>query len=149
MQGDAGIVSLCEDGIVSKWIRTVSLEVPPPLFFVPFMYNALSTQGQNHWQWAKIVDAGTEHRQDDEAICFAYMYDRIAIAFPKLGVKVWQWIKGIFPSYISVWSLLTPSGVFYSGTWQAQRSILRQNVTSIQFVEDGRALLGGTRDGVL
>lgn len=35
------------------------------------------------------------------------------------------------------------------GTWQPQRSILRQNVTAIRFVEDGSALLGGTRDGVL
>lgn len=35
------------------------------------------------------------------------------------------------------------------GTWQAQRSILRQNVTTIKFVEEGAALLGGTRDGVL
>jgi hypothetical protein len=38
---------------------------------------------------------------------------------------------------------------YRSGTWQQQRSILRQNVTSIKFVEDGEALLGGTRDGVL
>ncbi|ETW85403.1 hypothetical protein HETIRDRAFT_407473 [Heterobasidion irregulare TC 32-1] len=35
------------------------------------------------------------------------------------------------------------------GTWQSQRSILRQNVTAIKFVEDGDALLGGTKDGVL
>jgi len=106
MQGDAGIVSLDEDGVVSKWTRT----------------------GQNHWQWAKILDAGNEPRQDDETICFAYKRDRIAVAFPRTGVKVWLWTKG---------------------TWQPQRSILRQNVTSIKFVEEGDALLGGTRDGVL
>lgn len=35
------------------------------------------------------------------------------------------------------------------GTWLPQRSILRQNVTVIKFVEDGAALLGGTTDGVL
>lgn len=35
------------------------------------------------------------------------------------------------------------------GTWQPQRSILRQNVTCIKFVEDGEALIGGTSDGVL
>ena len=35
------------------------------------------------------------------------------------------------------------------GTWQAQRSIVRPNVTAIKFVDDGGALLGGTRDGVL
>ena len=36
-----------------------------------------------------------------------------------------------------------------AGTWQPQRSILRQNVTSIKFVQDGEALIGGTSDGVL
>jgi len=35
------------------------------------------------------------------------------------------------------------------GTWLAQRSILRQNVSAIKFVEDGEALVGGTRDGAL
>jgi hypothetical protein len=90
MQGDAGLVSLCEDGIISKWTRTVSIV----FVFRMLSYIHVSTQGQNHWQWAKIVDAGTEHRQDNEAVCFAYMRDRIAVSFPKLGVKVWQWIKG-------------------------------------------------------
>jgi hypothetical protein len=56
------------------------------------------------------------------------MRDRIAVAFPRIGVKVWLWVKG---------------------TWQPQRSILRQNVTAIKFVGDGEALLGGTKDGVL
>jgi hypothetical protein len=57
------------------------------------------TQGQNHWSWAKIVDAGTEQGQNEEAVCFAYMGDRIAVSFPKMGVKVWQWIKGMDSAY--------------------------------------------------
>ncbi|KAG6375894.1 hypothetical protein JVT61DRAFT_2761 [Boletus reticuloceps] len=101
MSDDMGVVSLGRDGVISKWTRT----------------------NQNHWQWAKLLDAGKE-----DSICFAYRRDRIAVAFPRIGVKVWIWIKG---------------------TWQPQRSILRQNVTSIQFVEDGEALIGGTSDGVL
>jgi len=92
MQGDAGILSLGEDGIVSKWTRTVSNGCH--VAYSTIIYNQASTQGQNHWQWAKIVDAGTEHKHDTDAVCFAYMRDRIAISFPKLGVKVWQWIKG-------------------------------------------------------
>jgi hypothetical protein len=64
------------------------------VLYSTIIYNQASTQGQNHWQWAKIVDAGTEHKHDTDAVCFAYMRDRIAISFPKLGVKVWQWIKG-------------------------------------------------------
>lgn len=46
-------------------------------------------QNQNHWQWAKLLDAGKE-----DSICFAYQRDRIAVAFPRIGVKVWIWIKG-------------------------------------------------------
>jgi hypothetical protein len=38
---------------------------------------------------------------------------------------------------------------FATGMWQPQRSILRRNVTSIKFVEEGEALVGGTADGVL
>ncbi|KAG1729774.1 hypothetical protein EDB19DRAFT_1897142 [Suillus lakei] len=101
MADDNGIITLGQDGTISKWTRN----------------------NQNHWQWAKLLDAGKE-----ESISFTYNRDRLAVAFPRFGVKVWLWIKG---------------------TWQPQRSILRQNVTCIKFVEDGEALLGGTSDGVL
>ncbi|KAG0706497.1 hypothetical protein DFH29DRAFT_798205 [Suillus ampliporus] len=103
MLDDNGVITLGQDGVISKWTRNAS--------------------NQNHWQWAKLLDAGKE-----ESICFTYSRDRLAVAFPRFGVKVWLWIKG---------------------TWQPQRSILRQNVTCIKFVEDGEALLGGTSDGVL
>ncbi|KAF5386987.1 hypothetical protein D9615_001964 [Tricholomella constricta] len=107
IDGDSGVVSLAEDGLVSKWTRS----------------------GVNHWQWAKVLDAGkNDRRSEDDQVCLAYMRDRIAVSFPRTGVKVWVWSKG---------------------TWQSQRSILRQNVTAIRFVEDGAALVGGTRDGVL
>lgn len=36
-----------------------------------------------------------------------------------------------------------------TGSWRAQRSITRTNVTALKFIDDGDALLGGTRDGVL
>ncbi|KAG2360440.1 hypothetical protein BDR07DRAFT_1412417 [Suillus spraguei] len=101
MADDNGIITLGQDGMISKWTRN----------------------NQNHWQWAKLLDAGKE-----ESISFTYNRDRLAVAFPRFGVRVWLWIKG---------------------TWQPQRSILRQNVTCIKFVEDGEALLGGTSDGVL
>src|SRR5260370_2368350 len=35
------------------------------------------------------------------------------------------------------------------GSWQSQRAIDRQNVTAIEFIDGGTALLGGTKDGVL
>jgi len=97
------------------------------------------SQNQNHWQWAKLLDAGKE-----ESISFTYNRDRIAVAFPRFGVRVWLWIKGLCFSRVSE-SIIRS----VTGTWQPQRSILRQNVTCIKFVEDGEALLGGTSDGVL
>ncbi|KAG5723954.1 hypothetical protein E4T56_gene9735 [Termitomyces sp. T112] len=107
MEGDAGVVSLGEDGLVSKWTKS----------------------GINHWQWAKVLDAGkNDGRADDDKICLAYVRDRIAVSYPRVGVRVWIWSKG---------------------TWQAQRSILRQNVTAITFVDGGAAIIGGTRDGVV
>ncbi|KAK2460668.1 hypothetical protein APHAL10511_007138 [Amanita phalloides] len=105
LEGDIGVVTLGEDGIVGKWTRV----------------------GGNFWQWAKIVDAGCEKGVENKT-CLAYYRDRIAVSFPRTGVKMWIWLKG---------------------TWQAQRSIVRPNVTAIRFVDDGAALLGGTRDGVL
>lgn len=35
------------------------------------------------------------------------------------------------------------------GSWQSQRPIDRQNVTAIEFIDGGAALVGGTKDGVL
>src|SRR6267154_97832 len=96
-------------------------------------------QNQNHWQWAKLLEAGKE-----ESICFTYRRDRLAVAFPRFGVKVWLWIKGLCLSQVSKCIVRS-----VTGTWRPQRSILRQNVTCIKFVEDGDALLGGTSDGVL
>ncbi|KAK0225196.1 hypothetical protein EDD85DRAFT_777722, partial [Armillaria nabsnona] len=104
--GSSGIITLQEDGVVSKWIRT----------------------GSNQWHWTKIVNAGKDKGAEEGSMCLAYGRDRVAVSLPHSGVKIWIWNKG---------------------TWQFQRSILRQNVTAIKFVHDGTALLGGTRDGVL
>ncbi|EIW85520.1 hypothetical protein CONPUDRAFT_142052, partial [Coniophora puteana RWD-64-598 SS2] len=102
MMDGKSLLTLARDGVVSQWTRD-------PL-------------GQ--WQWTKLLDAGKE-----EAACLAHRRDRLAIGFPRLGVKLWIRNK--------------------AGNWLPQRSILRQNVTAIQFLDDGEALLGGTGDGVL
>ncbi|KAF6764688.1 WD40-repeat-containing domain protein [Ephemerocybe angulata] len=106
LEGDAGVIVLTDDGLVSKWTKI----------------------GPNAWKWAKVLNAGDDLRSDQDPICFAYAKDRIAVSFPRLGVKVW---------------------IFSNGVWHVQRSILRQNVTAITFMENGEALLGGTRDGAL
>ncbi|THG98048.1 hypothetical protein EW026_g4079 [Hermanssonia centrifuga] len=106
MERDAGVVTMGENGIVSTWTRSA----------------------QNKWQWAKILDVSRDRRLDDDPSCLAFFRDRIAIASPRFGVKVWLFIKG---------------------TWLPQRAILRQNVTALKFIEDGEAMIGGTTDGVL
>ncbi|KAG1811027.1 cytochrome P450 [Suillus variegatus] len=40
------------------------------------------SQNQSHWQWAKLLDAGKE-----ESISFTYNRDRLAVAFPRFGVR--------------------------------------------------------------
>jgi len=105
MDHDSGVVTLGDNGIVSTWTRNA----------------------QNKWQWAKILDARGRQSSEDPA-CMAFVRDRIAIAFPRAGVKIWLFIKG---------------------TWLPQRAIIRQNVTALRFIQDGEALIGGTSDGVL
>ncbi|CAL1703375.1 unnamed protein product [Somion occarium] len=102
---DSGVVTLGDNGIVSTWTRNV----------------------QNKWQWAKILDAGGRG-SNEQPTCLAFGGDRIAIAFPQAGVKVWLFVKG---------------------TWFPQRSILQHNVSAIKFVDGGDALIGATGDGVL
>jgi hypothetical protein len=52
------------------------------------------------------------------------------------------------PCYVSKKRKLTVI-ITGTGSWRAQRSITRTNVTALKFIDDGDALLGGTRDGVL
>jgi hypothetical protein len=91
MAGDSGVVSLAEDGVVSKWTKSVSVF---GIEIIPVRIESIM-KGQNNWQWAKILDAGNDRRPEDDMICLAYMRDRIAVAFPRIGVKVWLWVKGM------------------------------------------------------
>ncbi|KAI0078147.1 hypothetical protein K474DRAFT_1771230 [Panus rudis PR-1116 ss-1] len=106
MEHDSGVVTLGDNGIVSTWTRNA----------------------QNKWQWAKILDASGSRQATERPTCLAFGIDRIAIAYPTSGVKMWLFIKG---------------------TWLPQRSILRSNVAALKFVHDGDALIGATTDGVL
>ncbi|KAJ7491170.1 hypothetical protein FB451DRAFT_1023316, partial [Mycena latifolia] len=105
--GEAAVMSLGEDGVLSKWTRG---------------------QNQNQWEWGRLFNVGSEKRAPDDVVCLAHARDRIAVAFPLTGVKVWKWHKG---------------------TWLPQRSIMRTNVTALKFIEGGDALLGGTREGAV
>jgi len=64
-------------------------------------------QGGNQWHWAKLLEASSDHRPGADPTSFAYMRDRIAIAFPRVGVKVWLWVKGLFVSLLYTARLMT------------------------------------------
>lgn len=92
-----------------------------------------------------MLDASGEFKPGDRPTCFAYTKDRIAVAYPQMGVKVWLWINGKFCSS----GILGRGLSLLAGMWQQQRSILRHHVTNIRFVEGGKAIFGGTSDCVL
>ncbi|KAJ7243435.1 hypothetical protein B0H12DRAFT_1131088 [Mycena haematopus] len=104
---EATVMSLDEDGELRKWAKIGQ---------------------QSQWQWARVITVDAEDRAPGDTVCLACARDRIAIAFPKTGVKVWIWCKG---------------------SWRPQRSIMRKNVTALKFIDGGDALLGGTREGVV
>ncbi|KDR81902.1 hypothetical protein GALMADRAFT_240187 [Galerina marginata CBS 339.88] len=105
MQGDAGVMTLTVDGMVSTW-----------------------TRNGKEWQFSKLLMIPDVAFLDHPAnASLVYAKDRIAVTIPS-GVKVWLLINN---------------------TWQPQRDIVRSGVTMIRFVQDGNALVGGCRDGVL
>ena len=53
-----------------------------------------SVKPTGEWAWARMLDASGEFRPGDRPTCFAYMKDRIAVAYPQMGVKVWMWVNG-------------------------------------------------------
>lgn len=78
------------------------------------------------WACERVSEAPTGAQ--DQPTALAHAHGRVAAAFAKYGVRIW--VRG-------------------ERGWTAQRSVLRQNVSSVKFVEEGSALLGGTKDGVL
>jgi WD40 repeat protein len=80
------------------------------------------------WNGRHLADTVVVTTPEDAPTALAYNGDRIAASFPKFGVYIWT---------------------MKQGSWQPQRPIDRQNVTAIEFIDGGAALLGGTKDGVL
>ncbi|KAF8164009.1 WD40-repeat-containing domain protein, partial [Pholiota molesta] len=81
----------------------------------------------NEWKFARLLMVA-DARVADIPFCMAYAKDRIAVSMPS-AVKVWLLISG---EHLAT-----------------QREIVRSGVTALKFVQDGNALIGGCRDGVL
>ncbi|KAJ7063593.1 hypothetical protein C8F01DRAFT_84045 [Mycena amicta] len=81
-----------------------------------------------NWERIPLVCVSPEQCSADDKLCLTVVRGRIAVSCPRFGVYVWIWSKG---------------------SWVAQRSISRTNVTALKFIDEGNALVGGTRDGVL
>lgn len=143
IEDSSGVVSLGELGEISRWTSLVC----PPFQLVSSVEKLNGNWGKpsGKWAWARILDASDIFRPGNRPTCFAYMKDRIAVAYPQMGVRVWLWVNGKFRWF----DVLTPWFNPLVGMWQKQRSILSFNVTNIRFVEGGNALFGGTSGFVL
>lgn len=51
------------------------------------------------WQWAKLLDVNAGRATRECPSCLAIVKDRIAIAMPSEGVKVWMFMKGAHLMY--------------------------------------------------
>jgi hypothetical protein len=142
MENDSGVVSLGELGEINRWTKLVRTAFLEPRVG---KLNGKISKPTREWAWARMLDASGEFKPGDRPTCFAYMKDRIAVAYPQMGVKVWLWVNGKFPECDVPVYQFNPS----AGMWQQQRSILRHHVTNIRFVEGGKAIFGGTSDSVL
>ncbi|KIK54493.1 hypothetical protein GYMLUDRAFT_206476 [Collybiopsis luxurians FD-317 M1] len=82
LEDDGGVVSLGEDGMISKWART----------------------SYNHWQWAKVVDIGIapSYVGGQSGMRLAYHKDKIAVSLPAEGIKIWFWVKGSWQAQRSI-----------------------------------------------
>ncbi|KAF7294665.1 hypothetical protein MIND_01003400 [Mycena indigotica] len=80
------------------------------------------------WDRIPIVCVSPEQYSLDDELRLTVLGGRIAISCPRFGVNVWIWSKG---------------------SWVAQRSISRKNITALKFIEGGDALIGGTLEGVV
>ena len=94
MENDSGVVSLGELGEINRWTKLVCS---------PFLVKVRRREAEwelvkptGEWAWARMLDASGEFRPGDRPTCFAYMKDRIAVAYPQMGVKVWLWVNGEF-----------------------------------------------------
>lgn len=54
----------------------------------------IQSAATNRWVYAKMLKVEVEKITDANNVCFAYMNDRFAIAFPRSGVHTWIWQKG-------------------------------------------------------
>ena len=92
MENDSGVVSLGELGEINRWTKLVCITSGRESK-VGGLNGKLEKQ-TGEWAWARMLDASGEFKPGDRPTCFAYMKDRIAVAYPQMGVKVWLWING-------------------------------------------------------
>jgi hypothetical protein len=130
MGDDAGVLALYSDGALMRWTRPGS-STPP--------------RAHDVWNGRHLSEPVPVATPEEAPTALACSGDRIAASFPKYGVYIWMLKQG--KRVIPVASCTKVDRVI--GSWQPQRPIDRQNVTAIEFIDGGAALLGGTKDGVL
>ena len=94
MENDSGVVSLGELGDISLWKKMVCSPFLVEVRCLEAEWELVKPTGG--WAWARMLDASDEFPPGDRPTCFAYLKDRIAVAYPQIGVKVWLWVNGEF-----------------------------------------------------
>lgn len=79
MDDDAGLLALCADGALLRWARPAG-DTPPRTHDV--------------WNWSIIAEPAIGTALDDAPTALAYRRDRIAVSFPKFGVRIWLMKQG-------------------------------------------------------
>lgn len=101
-----------------------------------------SIKAQNQWHWSQLLDTG-----DVEPTAMDYRSDRVAVAFPRVGVRIWVLINGMRKSrFHATRSIELHDDVGY---WQQQRMIRTVHVLAVKFIGRGETLLSACADGRL
>jgi|SRR6266404_1717136 len=79
MDDDAGVLALCADGALLRWTRPAG-DTPP--------------RAHDVWNWNLIAEPPIGTALDDAPTALAYRRDRIAVSFPKFGVRIWLMKQG-------------------------------------------------------
>jgi hypothetical protein len=122
MDDDAGVLALYSDGTLKRWMRPES-STPP--------------RAHDVWNGRHLSEPVPVATPEDAPTALAYNGDRIAASFPKYGVYIWMLKQG--RRDIPIVCCMEIDRVL--GSWQSQRPIDRQNVTALEFIDGGAALL--------
>lgn len=86
----------------------------------------------------RVLDTGIA-----SPICLAILGTRLAIAFPRIGIKYYLLENGI----LSILELSYGVFISFTGSWLPRRRIRINDVSAVKFLNEGHAVVFGTVAG--